>query len=935
MITKRLSEKILLVFLLGFLSLEAFCAGPIPFFRNFSPSEYDAMSQNWAVTQDSRGYIYAGNSSCLLRFNGRSWDKLYPFGERKDAIIRSLFSDPESGRIYVGSFREFGYLEYDEYGKMVFTSLYDRLPDKGGDSDEIWYITKINRQIFFIYFTSLYIYDLDTEEVRMSGISAASFWNLDDYLHIVSGTGNIRRFDGKGNHYEDLPCLDVQGVIKVFPGSGTAKISVSSHDGLYRTEDGRTARIDNLGSSWGVANRAIQCADGSVIVGFISSGVYAFGPDGELLWHISSEDGLIDNTVLALYEDDCGNIWCALDKGVAVIFRGGDLLLPMAGYGLGKTSVSLCAGDELFIGSNQGLARFKLDYESLALKKNGSWFQDTQLWSLYEKDGQIFVGENGSSYIFSDGSFHYLSNAPGGVTPKTIVLRDGSEMLIQGSFTLLYVYVRENGKWRLSHTVDGFMHPVKNLEVDYLGNIWIEHMYRGLYRIVLSDDGRSLRSETMYPIEGARLCKMGGRVLFHNKNGFHYYDEEASVIKPFGLMNTAVGEYRSCNRVIPAGMDRYWLVRKKGAALVGFHNDEVQLLDAVNFDNLNVSLTERFETVLSLPGDRFLFGLEDGFLIHDYKKGEDNKAAASIGFSEIQSFCSDSLHTLSLLQDRITIPCNSSLYITMFMNGIKYYNADIWYELSSYDYEPRLLDKSMTASYQRLRSGSYTFHAWIDDGRGGRAAEISIPVTVKPSVFASPPAILIYVIAALAAAYAVWHYIQRALKRQRLRLESEKEKEIITMRNEQLEEAVLLKSKELATYSLIEARRNQVLQRLREELGKMRYGRPAGISKADYDKMMSMIHEGEFSEDEWTHFYNNFDLIHQSFFRILAERHPGLTSNDLRICAYLRLNLSTKELADVMGVTIKGAEAAKYRLRKKLNVDTAIPLHEYLTKIGK
>ena len=77
-------------------------------------------------------------------------------------------------------------------------------------------------------------------------------------------------------------------------------------------------------------------------------------------------------------------------------------------------------------------------------------------------------------------------------------------------------------------------------------------------------------------------------------------------------------------------------------------------------------------------------------------------------------------------------------------------------------------------------------------------------------------------------------------------------------------------------------------------------------------------------------FYTNFDLIHQSFFRNLKRDHPDLTSNDLRLCAYLRLNLSTKEIADITGITVKGAEGAKYRLRKKLGVSSNVPLNEFL-----
>jgi len=210
---------------------------------------------------------------------------------------------------------------------------------------------------------------------------------------------------------------------------------------------------------------------------------------------------------------------------------------------------------------------------------------------------------------------------------------------------------------------------------------------------------------------------------------------------------------------------------------------------------------------------------------------------------------------------------------------------------------------------------------------------VSLPVVVKPSFFASPTAYLIYVLLAFILGTVIYLLIQRKLRNQMERMEDEKEKELLTLRNEQLEASILLKSKELATYSLLESSRNRVFLRLKEQLSKIRYEKDGNLSKAEYDNLQSIIREGEFSESSWAHFYDNFDLIHKSFFRTLRHRHPDLTTNDLRICAYLRLNMSTKELADIMGVTPKGAEAAKYRLRKKLSLPSDLSISEYLAAV--
>lgn len=929
-------RNILLFIALLFLGVGVVHADPVPFFRNFSPSDYNSLSQNWSLAQDSRGYVYVGNNSCLLRFNGYSWEKFRPFGGKSDAIVRSIYYDREYDRLYVGTFKEFGYIEYDEYGCMQYTSLFEKSGIKAGDNDEIWYITREGNHIFFIYFTCYYEYDLDSGMIKRTDAGTSYFYSLNGNLYMAPQNGPIRRHSGYSLSYEIVPEEnEPEDLLKVFDGPDSTYVAVSAREGLFALKNGESVRMDTLGDAWGVANRAIRCKDGDIVVGFISSGVYAFSPDGKLLWHINSENGLIDNTVLALMEDSCGNIWCALDKGLAVIYRGRDSMISLSDSNMGKPTASLLCGDELFVGSNQGLAVFSLDSERMILNRKSTYFPDQQIWSLYEKDGCVFIGENGNSYIFEGDKVSRISNAPGGVVPCPLTLRDGSDVLLQGSFTMLYLYENRDGEWRFRNTVRGFMRPAKKIEVDYLGNIWVEHMYRDIYKVVLSEDGTEVESETVYPLDGGKICKMAGRMLLHSADGFFCYDDSNAEFKPFDLLNEALGSYRNCDRVICAGGDRYWLVKDNSAVLIKFHGDEVRILDKVDCNDFGVNMTERFESILSLPGDRYLFSVEDAFLLHEITKDGDDTLYAgspSMMVSGISSYHNGSMHRLSLEDGKYTLPNSSSIQISLAVNGTRYHDLHAWYELESFDYEPHPLGRSMTASYQRLPRGNYVFHAWVDDGIGHAVAEISFPVVVKPSFFASWPALLIYLLLAGLLTLLTVNYVRAVLKKQYRRLEAEKEKEIITLRNEQLEESVLLKSKELATYSLMESRRNQVLQKLRDELGRMR-SEKSGLSRADYDLLLSIIKEGEFSENNWDKFYTNFDLIHQSFFRNLRQRHPDLTSNDLRICAYLRLNMSTKELADVMGITLKGAEAAKYRLRKKLGVDSATPLHEYLSDI--
>jgi DNA-binding NarL/FixJ family response regulator len=91
-----------------------------------------------------------------------------------------------------------------------------------------------------------------------------------------------------------------------------------------------------------------------------------------------------------------------------------------------------------------------------------------------------------------------------------------------------------------------------------------------------------------------------------------------------------------------------------------------------------------------------------------------------------------------------------------------------------------------------------------------------------------------------------------------------------------------------------------------------------------------MINENISSDDDWEIFQQNFDVIHENFFRHIKSKYPEMTTHDLKLCAFIRLNLSTKEIASLLNITVRGIEAARYRLRKKFGITAEQNLTEFL-----
>jgi hypothetical protein len=83
----------------------------------------------------------------------------------------------------------------------------------------------------------------------------------------------------------------------------------------------------------------------------------------------------------------------------------------------------------------------------------------------------------------------------------------------------------------------------------------------------------------------------------------------------------------------------------------------------------------------------------------------------------------------------------------------------------------------------------------------------------------------------------------------------------------------------------------------------------------------------------WDEFEKGFVGIHANFFPDLLSTHPDLTNNERRLCAFLKIDLSTREIAKLTGQTIRAIELSRIRLRKKLQLtNSELGLYQYLSK---
>ena len=164
---------------------------------------------------------------------------------------------------------------------------------------------------------------------------------------------------------------------------------------------------------------------------------------------------------------------------------------------------------------------------------------------------------------------------------------------------------------------------------------------------------------------------------------------------------------------------------------------------------------------------------------------------------------------------------------------------------------------------------------------------------------------------------------QRAMMQLQLRSEierAEKEREIMRLENLRLEQEMEHKQKELTAKALHLVEKNQFLDSLKQEMQEVAQSLE-GKHRPAMKGLMRQVDGNINSEEEWKAFEEQFETVHQGFIERLAKRYPKLTRTELKVCALLKLQMSTKEIANVLATTINNIEVQRYRIRKKLGPD--------------
>lgn len=940
----------------------------IPSIVNHNRSSYMASTQNWSITQNDRGFIYFGNNDGILEYDGTNWNT-YPVPN--GSVVRSVLAVGDT--IYSGAFEEIGFLSPNHEGKLTYNSLNHLIPSSYSNFDEIWNIYEYKGDIIFQSFNYIFIYSNQQMKVIEPHSKFSMLHLANDNFYVVDiEKGLLRLSDDTLQFISNHPIFFNNEIRCILPLDNGDLLIGTSNEGLFiNTQNTNRIKpfITNVNNKLKEHNlfSAIKLTNGNLAFGSVSNGVYLSNQKGEVFQHLNRHKGLQNNTILSLFEDKRNNLWLGLDNGIDYLEISSPISYLNYNFNIESAYASVVHQGILYVGTNQGLYAKELSKID-ELNTNNKGFAlvkgtEGQVWTLDVIDNTLFCGHNFGSFIIDGFTAKQISDIRGFWSFKK--LRDN--IILAGTYTGLVRIHKVNGKWAFLDRVKGFSESSRSLFRDKEENLWISHGYRGIFKLSLTSTLDSVTHIQLFNSEYGlpeqlpyNIQVINSQMYVTTYSGIFEYDYTAETFVKSSQMNESFKDKGFIDKLTQDDFGNIWYFTNNQMGVLRLLEDGSYIDISSPFTSMNDFLLPAFQNIYIHNQNNAFIGSQKG-LIHystnttkDYLTADDVfiKEAAFYGRKEgTTTFYLNSKASPSLDNSPRVIPFSKRSVIFRYTSPsfenpkkLKFSNRLIgfdseWTEWTDINFK----------EYTNLKEGSYTFQVKALNAFGTETEIKSFHFTIAPPFFRTRGAYIAYSAILLLIIASNFYYIRkRILKtRQREKLRHEKrlaqrekmfkeqtalsEKEIMQLRNEGLKNEMKFKNKELANATLHLIQKNKTLTYLKEDLTNLLKNIDSNSpEKYKVNGLLKKINRDLRNEKNWELFNNYFDEVHQDFIKRLKEEFEDLTPKELRLCAYLRMNISTKEIAPLMNISIRGVEISRYRLRKKLNLDHDTNLADFL-----
>ncbi len=473
----------------------------------------------------------------------------------------------------------------------------------------------------------------------------------------------------------------------------------------------------------------------------------------------------------------------------------------------------------------------------------------------------------------------------------------------------------------------------------------MSHEYKGVFRFQMDD--KLLKASPFiaysYPKKGrySGLIKFNNEIYYAYKEGIFKLNPKTKEFKKDNQLSSVFekDEYTS-GKLIVDNSNKFWLFSKNYIHYFSLSKLSNQLKK--NVIPIPSSLTNSmlgFENITQISNSEYLIGTTDGFYsinINDMSFKSYLVTITNVGANKLNEKV---LNKTINEEGSFKYDENNITFAYTIPEYNKYINAEYRYSLEGFDEEWSDWSSKTTVNFKNLPPGDYTFKVRAKFANTTLQNIAVYNFSVLKPWYNNNLAIIIYFLLFLISA----HFINKAYlnyyRKQREKLIEENnllleiqglenEKQLMKMKNEQLSQDVDSKNRELAVSTMSLNSKNELLAFIKEDLKKT-----SENGNSNVKSVITTINKNITEEDSWSVFKEAFDNADKDFLKRIKLAHPALTPNDLRLCAYLRLNLSSKEVAPLFNISVRSVEIKRYRLRKKMDLPHEQGLVEYIMEV--
>lgn len=894
----------------------------LPFVENFTKSDYGGDNQVWNVMQGNDNAMYFANNHYFLRYNGVKWEK-YTLPNK--TIIRSIFIDGD--KIYCGSYKEFGFWKRID-GKMKYFSLSTGKNIFKGDSnnEEVWKILKYQNKIYFQTFNEVYIMDEKEAIETLRYPSQISYsYLIDNELYVATVKNGIYLLKGKKFiHKDNWDALNYNVIHHIEKHDGELYI-FTKHNGVFKIVNDKLVVWNhplNTVLKYEVLVSAKFVGKNTLAIGSGLQGIYIINLKDGSYKNINRQNALKNNCILSIGVDKENDLWLGLDNGICHI----EINSPVNVFGdnsgiLGSVYSLATIDNGYFLVTNHGM--FTCKNKSLEVIPNSQG----QVWDIYKKGKEFIIGHNDGTYIYDGSSKLQRMNPVNG--GWKFLKGEFENVYFQGNYSGIAVYENENDltKWK---TLKGLSNPIRNLAQNKRGELWAADNYRSLYRIEYDQDFNATKVENISQKNGiandfsVKIFSYKSEILFLIDSSWYVYNSISGKLEKDKIFNDT---FKNISDIIPVD-DENFMVLKNGLLYV---------ISQVNNEFVWEVIPEKYysgrliiENIKAYKsGGRLLINLDDGFI----------SFALNSQKRKIEGVYAEGFYEGNLISDKLKIKYNHPVEINVITQYFGYNRPDLFYKLNDSNQFIPIQNGHLVLN--NLNSGSQELEFYYNDGKNYIKVTSYEFHVAKPWYF-SIWMIFVYVLVISGSffLYYRWNkirYIEKIklneeeLKHQKeileLELKAENKLKLQEYEKHILEIEVQNKAYEVAGKSLSIAKQSEMIDSIQKIL------ETETEANQIKTKIKKSIKINSLNKNEWESFEHNLMQSNEDFVHKLSNKYPILTSKDIKLCIYLKMNLSSKEIAPLMNISFRGVELHRYRLRKKLDLNPEESLSKFMINV--